>query len=93
MREYNNKLEPLQNALRNIDSILVEIKAKEKVLEESIKLDQERITENMAYVTGLDAADGDADGFITRDYRNPEIMPLMKDSSNSKYDTYYVQFN
>jgi len=44
----------------------------------------------MAFITGLDSADGDSDGFITRDYRNPEVMALMKDSSNSKYDTYYV---
>lgn len=93
MRELNSRLEPLQNAQKNLSDVLVEVKAKNKVLEESIKLDEERITENMAFITGLDSADGDSDGFITRDYRNPEVMALMKDSSNSKYDTYYVQFN
>jgi len=56
-------------------------------------LDAERITETSALLNALDMSDGDEDGYITIDYRNPDTLPLVKDSSKANYDTYYVQFN
>jgi len=67
--------------------------AKVKTLEDAIKLDQERITDSVARINAIDGTDGAVDGYLTRDWRNPETLSLLKDSSDKHYDTYYVQFN
>lgn len=93
MQEYNKKITPLQEALNHLSNLKVDIDAKVTNLTKSIELDEERITENQALIYALDSADGDEDGFITRDYRNPEAFSLLKDSSDAIYDTYYIQLN
>lgn len=93
MRTCNSKIVPLQEAWSALSNFKPEIDAKVTNYKESIELDQERITQNAAYMNAIDAADGDADGYITRDYRNPLVLSLLKDSENTKYDTYYVQLN
>ena len=93
MRRLNKQITPLQEARNNLQTIKTDIDAKVQTLARSIELDEERITENGALMLALDQYDGDEDGYITRDYRNPEIISLLKDSSNAQYDSYYIQLN
>lgn len=93
MRKANDNIIPLQESLNYLQNIKTDAEAKEKTLEESVKLDLERITESRALLNSLDSADGDEDGYITIDYRNPETLYVMKDSTSTSYDSYYVQFN
>lgn len=93
VRKLNDAITPLQDAQGNLANLKTDVDAKVTNLTKSIELDEERITENMALINALDSADGDQDGFITRDYRNPETFALLKDSSEAQYDTYYIQLN
>lgn len=93
MRQWNDKIFPLQDAVNQLSDQIADIDAKVKVLTESIGLDEERITETTALLNALDQYDGDADGYVTIDWRNPDILPLIKDSSAASYDTYSVKFN
>jgi hypothetical protein len=46
MRKINQNLNPLSAAIGYLTDLKVDLEAKEKVLEESIGLDKERITES-----------------------------------------------
>lgn len=93
MRKKNNQIIPLQSVWSTLSDLKIEADKKVSLLQSAVELDQERITENENYINALDAADGDEDGYITRDYRNPLTLALMKDTTSAKYDTYYVQLN
>ena len=93
MRKLNEELVPLQGVWGYLQTLKEETDGKVTILKESIKLDEERITETGALMEALDTADADADGYITRDYRNPYTFPVLKDASKSKYDSYYIQLN
>ena len=93
MQKLNKEIVPLQNARSALSDLKTEVDAKVTTLTNSVELDQERITENQAIIYGIDIQDGDNDGFITRDWRNPEVLSLFKDTSDSTQDSYYVQFN
>ena len=93
VRKLNDQIVPTQEILKNLETLKTDVDAKITILDNSISLDEERITENAALLNALDAADGEQDGYITIDFRNPDTLPIVKDSSNAKYDTYYVQFN
>lgn len=93
MRTLNKQIIPLQEAWGNLATLKTDVDAKVQVLSNSIELDEERITENGALLLALDQSDYEEDGYITRDYRNPEILALLKDSSNAEYDSYYIKLN
>ena len=93
MREANQNIVPIQEGLNYLRDIKTQLEAKISILTNSLTLDAERITETSALRNALDEADGDADGYITIDYTNPDTFFLLKNSSGKRYDTYYVQLN
>lgn len=93
VRKANDIIVPLQNAHGSVANLKVAIDSKVTTLKNSIDESLERITELDSKINALDNADGTADGYIERDWRNPDTLLLLKDSSDLQYDTYYVQFN
>lgn len=80
MRQYNEELTQKQANLAAYQEQAPELEAKIAVLEKSITTATEQITQNNRLKNALDAADGDADGFITVGNSNPDQRLIVNNT-------------